>query len=294
MWSRGWGGRFAAPPLVEGTLSQSSGTLPRSAPSGPCRPLPRMMLRWGLGLWSEISTAPTAGARGEGLWSPRACRTLQTQSGAPVSFSRLAFLFPSSHDVLPPRQPPVQHHLRVLHGGGVPDDGRVQHVSHCLVRPCPGGSGRLWPCPRPLHSIFSDPTLAASARGLPVAQCLPQQGPRQAAPPVLTGPGPGRATGSRALQRLGPQWCGSLGGTGAGSQPGADRTRSWGQGHFPRTCPLGFLRQQGVFLCCGSWPYRLMALTQSSCSVWRRPYHTPPAAGPWSWSVGLGRLGTFP
>lgn len=66
--------------------------------------------------------------------------------------------------------------------------------------------------------------------------------------------------------------------------------RSWGQGPFPRTCPLGFLRQQGVFLCCGSWPYRLMALTQSSCSVWRPALPHPTRC----WSMGLGRLGTFP
>ncbi|XP_045021809.1 MOB kinase activator 2 isoform X1 [Bubalus bubalis] len=31
------------------------------------------------------------------------------------------------HDVLSPREPAVQHHLGVLHGGGVPDHGRVQH-----------------------------------------------------------------------------------------------------------------------------------------------------------------------
>ncbi|XP_052518133.1 MOB kinase activator 2 isoform X2 [Budorcas taxicolor] len=31
------------------------------------------------------------------------------------------------HDILSPREPAVQHHLGVLHGGGMPDHGRVQH-----------------------------------------------------------------------------------------------------------------------------------------------------------------------
>lgn len=34
-----------------------------------------------------------------------------------------------SHDIFPPCQPAVQHHLGVLHGRRLPDHGRVQHVS---------------------------------------------------------------------------------------------------------------------------------------------------------------------
>lgn len=134
-------------------------------------------------------------------------------------------LLSCSHDVFPPRQPAVQHHLGVLHGGGVPDHGRVQHVSAAWPWPWP------WPGPR-----------VAGAVGLPrprpqtpshcVLRGFPSSGPSSAGgcPPGAQGL---QRTGSRAQPDSGLM--GPVRAQGAGSQAEAKRPCSQGQGRLHQT-----------------------------------------------------------
>lgn len=104
-------------------------------------------------------------------------------------WSHLA-LSPCSHDVFPPRQPAVQHHLRVLHGGCMPDHGRVQHVSQLLpgCSPASGDSSGLWGHgPGSCTPIRSDPTRTVCTRSPASTACVVM-------PPCPTGP--------RAWQKL--------------------------------------------------------------------------------------------
>lgn len=91
------------------------------------------------GLWCALALRGSAGH-----WDAERCR-----SGG---FSCPGLLFFCSHHVFPPRQPTVQHHLRVLHRRGVPDDGRVQHVSHSR-HPGSVSSAGSW-LRRPLLSLW--------------------------------------------------------------------------------------------------------------------------------------------
>lgn len=131
--------------------------------------------------------------RGVCLWSVRSAGRPSSKHRAlpwAVASCKLAELTPAllsscSHHVLPPRQPAVQHYLGVLHGGGVPDHGRVQYVSAAW----PWKLGGLWghdpaaalPPLRPSHG----PCEVSRWQGAFLSTALL----------FSRGPGPGRETG---------------------------------------------------------------------------------------------------
>lgn len=129
-----------------------------------------------------------------------------------------------SHDVLPPREPAVQHHLGVLHGGGVPDHGRVQHVSPGPARPHMG-----LPC--------LTPRLQRPCRGL--CRALTRAAPLSPEAPTWWG----------NRKQSPAEW-----GTWAAWVPlGMGAVASWGptgcvlgQKHFHGMCPPCSLRPRGV------------------------------------------------
>lgn len=145
-----------------------------------------------------------------------------------------ALLSSRSHHVLPPRQPAIQHYLGVLHGGGVPDHGRVQHVSAAW----PWGLGGLWghdpaATPPPLRPAHSPCEVSRRHRAFFSRALL---SPR--------GPGPGRETGREPSQGRDTDHGGPVGVW----VPGAG-LRLTGRIPRDRTCPVGLPRRQAPRSC---------------------------------------------
>lgn len=144
-----------APPLAEGTPSRWPVALcPVWRCPNTCQActtvahgqLPGLVLCTGMclsGLWHVLAAL---GSKGRSAAPPEPSGHWGRGTILQWWFSHLVLLFSHSHHIFPPRQPAVQHHLRVLHGGGMPDDGRVQHVSTAWLQPgtlagSPGGMG---------------------------------------------------------------------------------------------------------------------------------------------------------